>query len=494
METNEKNLAPQLNITNKEVKGILPKIRQKLLKTFTPITTAAIILTSADKIVAKSADQPKKPLNQQALLDENKTITERYSIAKSFLSQDPQKFEKIILDNLKKETPTAVESPLSTALRKYLIKQINEGKAKDDVLAPYLKRLKDQKTNPAETIHLLRILGWPLTNEDTSQMGFSIVNEKLVLFNAKEITHINSEQITPLIMEKLGSDNEDVRQAAFLQLVGLTAFSDKQANILNELKKIAADGKNPAQKTEAQKIIDLFDKTKEENKIVIEQKPTEDKTETIKKEQNDEYNKLLQLITKTTNLERSNDVRKLIDLVGEQAVSDLAKLAETDENIRFLLLNIIEGNIAISKKTDNHEKDTQTEIAKKALISGLGSLLKTDPKEVIRILENTSILKYGGFGQYIPELLAYSLSLPDSFQRRVFGANIFRQMTDEERQNAINQAYQYLSNPDPDIKAKAMILLQSIAKNENEMTQIANANHISAYTTLNRNVDLDPQI
>lgn len=458
METNGNNLNPQLNITNKkEIKGILPKIRQKLLKAFTPIVAVGSILINADKIAAKPQVEPKKPLRT--------------------------------LDNLKKEEISPVESPLSIALRRQLIKQVAEGKPVNDVLSPYLKRLKDQKTASSETIHLLRILGWSLTNEDTNNMGFSIVNEKLVLFNAKEISHINSEQITPLIIEKLGSDNEEVRQAAFLQLVGLTAFSDKKENILSELKKIAQDEKNLLRKTEAQKIINLFDKPKEENKIAAEDKTVEEKQEIakdeVKEKQNSEIDKWIKIANDKESKIRWEAIKELIKLGDEQAISAIAELAASENWL-------IEGLKQIRSMANfNEDSAKQAKIAEKALIAGIGLLLQTDLNKAISTLEHYPLYRAGGFSQYIPDFINLYFSETD-FLQKDFIEQILSEMPEEERRIAFGQAFAYLGSNNPKQKADAMNLSTGLAANKNEREQIGIWNHNEAFRTLgNPVINLD---
>lgn len=420
-----------------------------------------------------SVASPKKISQEGSLMKLMKdTTVKRAEIrlaVETFLGLQGDQGEKELFALLKKtEIDLKLEESIVDVLQRQIIKKVNKSEEPSAVMKMYLDVLKDKNAPPATFSRTLQIVGWQCVKEKMSVAGWGTDQEgKLFIIKGKDVpaifTHLDLASVLPLMTNFLGHTDETVRKSAAHELIGIILFSDKEGKTLAEVRRLAQESPDEAQKKEAQNIITLIDQLnsvadKSAREIPVAPSKDEVKQEIIPP---NEYGKWIAILKDKESKLHWEAFNELLTLGGDQAIYALAELATQEVWARDSLAK------AISSQNFGEEYKKKAEVAKLALIDGIGALLKTNHDQAVDFLKSYSLYRQGGLGKYTSELMTVYFNEKNQSYKD-FIVQFLGQMPKEERSAAIKLAFDQLDINNPARQAETLDLLRDVTREDDE--------------------------
>lgn len=434
-----------------------------------PLILAGGVLFGGEVSVAS----PKKISQEGALMTLMKdTTVKRAEIrlaVETFLDLQGNQGEKELFALLQKtEIDLKLEESIVDVLQGQIVKKVNKNEEPSAVMKMYFDVLKDKNAPPAVLSRTLQIVGWSCVKEKMSAAGWGTdIEGTLFIIKGKDVpevfTHADLSSVSPLMINLIGHADEVVRKSASHELIGIILFSDKEGKTLEEVRRLAQESPDEAQKKEAHNIIILIDQLnsvadKSAREIPVAPSKDEVKQEIIPP---NEYDKWITILKDKESKLHWEAFNELLTLGGDQAIYALAELATQEVWARDSLAQ------AISSQIFGDEYKKKAEVAKQALIDGIGALLKTNPDQAVAFLEHYPLYRQGGLGKYTSELTNAYFTEKSQYNKDWI-AQFIKEMPKEEQKIFIQQAFNQLYTNDLARQTDVLDLLSNIMREDDD--------------------------
>lgn len=453
--------------TTAEKTSFLARLRTNIM----PLVLAGGVFFGSEAAAANPKPELKKITQEAAILklmqDPKVKSGEIRLAADTFLDLQGEKGEATLFSLLgKPNVDETLQESIVYALRRELVSRVKQGEESAKAVKKYLDVLQDKTAVSDVLIHAMRIVGWECVSDTKIAVGWGQDAEgKPFLIKGKNtpetLRHVVPD-IFPLIIDQLGHADDTVRKFAGHELTGIILFADGDGKTLEAIRRLASDNSDPLRQKEAQNIVDFIDQIdRSATAQTVEDKPKEEPKAEENLQITSEYDKWIKILQDPESKLHQEAFDALLKLGGNLSINVLAEFAAQEPWARNALSQ------AISAQNLGEEYKQKAEVAKEALIDGIGVLLKTNSDEALRFLNSHHFYHNGGFGKYTGELINTYLTVKSPFNKDSI-AQIFKEMPKEEKKAAIRQAFDHLSIKDPAGQADMLDLLRNITRDEDE--------------------------